>query len=175
MQEFNIDFKLAVNVSIRQIHDSRMDLTVKKILEKTGFPASSLTLELTENMVMENAESNIELLHNLKALGVRLSIDDFGTGYSSLSYLQRLPLDELKIDRSFIEEVQSEENRSPIVRAMVSMAHDLGMTVVAEGIETDIQLNHMKLLQCELYQGYLCSKPIVAKAFTELLAQSYPK
>ncbi len=175
LQEFNIDFKLAVNVSIRQIHDSRMDLTVKKILEKTRFPASSLTLELTENMVMENAESNIELLHNLKALGVRLSIDDFGTGYSSLSYLQRLPLDELKIDRSFIEEVQSEENRSPIVRAMVSMAHDLGMTVVAEGIETDIQLNHMKLLQCELYQGYLCSKPIVAKAFTELLAQSYPK
>jgi EAL domain-containing protein (putative c-di-GMP-specific phosphodiesterase class I) len=173
LQEFDIDFKLAVNVSIKQIHDSRMDLTVKQILDKTGFPASSLTLELTENMVMENAESNIELLHNLKTLGVRLSIDDFGTGYSSLSYLQRLPLDELKIDRSFIEEVQSEENRSPIVRAMVSMAHDLGMTVVAEGIETDVQLNHMKLLQCELYQGYLCSKPIVAKAFTELLRKSY--
>jgi diguanylate cyclase (GGDEF)-like protein len=172
-RQFAMDFKLAVNVSIRQIHDSRMDLTVSKIVEKTGFPASSLTLELTENMVMENAESNIELLHNLKDLGVRLSIDDFGTGYSSLSYLQRLPLDELKIDRSFIEEVQSEESRSPIVRAMVSMAHDLGMTVVAEGIETDVQLNHMKLLQCELYQGYLCSKPVVAKAFTELLKKTY--
>ncbi len=172
-KQFSIDFKLAVNVSIRQIHDSRMDLTVAKVLEKTGFPASSLTLELTENMVMENAESNIELLHNLKKIGVRLSIDDFGTGYSSLSYLQRLPLDELKIDRSFIEEVQSAENKSPIVRAMVSMAHDLGMTVVAEGIETDVQLNHMKLLQCELYQGYLCSKPVVAKAFTELLQQNY--
>ncbi|MEM7257780.1 MAG: GGDEF domain-containing phosphodiesterase, partial [Pseudomonadota bacterium] len=173
-KQFSLDFKLAVNVSIRQIHDSRMDLTVAKVLEKTGFPASSLTLELTENMVMENAESNIELLHNLKNLGVRLSIDDFGTGYSSLSYLQRLPLDELKIDRSFIKEVQTEQTKSPIISAMISLAHDLGMTVVAEGIETDIQLNHMKLLQCEVYQGYLCSKPIVAKAFSELLQQNYP-
>lgn len=171
--QFNLDFKLAVNVSIKQIHDSDMVGTVKEVLAETNFPAHCLTLELTENMVMENAESNIELLHNLKALGVKLSIDDFGTGYSSLSYLQRFPLDELKIDRSFIEEVQSAENRTPIVRAMVSLAHDLGMTVVAEGIETDIQLNHMKLLQCELFQGYLCSKPVVAKAFAELLEKDY--
>jgi len=173
--DFNIPFRLAVNVSIKQIHDSDMVLTVSDVLARTGFPADGLTLELTENMVMENAESNIELLHNLKALGVKLSIDDFGTGYSSLSYLQRFPLDELKIDRSFIEEVQTAENKAPIVRAMVSLAHDLGMTVVAEGIETDVQLNHMKLLQCELYQGYLCSKPIVAKAFSELLEKDYPQ
>ena len=173
--QFDFDFKLAVNVSIKQIHDSDMVSTVKEVLDRTNFPAQSLTLELTENMVMENAESNIELLHNIKSLGVKLSIDDFGTGYSSLSYLQRFPLDELKIDRSFIEEVQSAENRTPIVRAMVSLAHDLGMTVVAEGIETDIQLNHMKLLQCELFQGYLCSKPVVAKAFTELLEKDHQK
>lgn len=173
--DFKIPFRLAVNVSIKQIHDSDMVKTVSDVLAETNFPADGLTLELTENMVMENAESNIELLHNLKALGVKLSIDDFGTGYSSLSYLQRFPLDELKIDRSFIEEVQSAENKAPIVRAMVSLAHDLGMTVVAEGIETDVQLNHMKLLQCELYQGYLCSKPIVAKAFAELLEKDYPQ
>lgn len=166
---FGFDFRLAVNVSIKQIHDSDMVSTVTQALQKSGLPAQCLTLELTENMVMENAESNIELLHNLKSLGVKLSIDDFGTGYSSLSYLQRFPLDELKIDRSFIEEVKSEKIRTPIVRAMISLAHELGMTVVAEGIETDIQLNHMRLLQCELYQGYLCSKPVIAKAFTELL------
>lgn len=174
-REFNFDFKLAVNVSIKQIHNSDMDRTVRETLDKTGFPAQSLTLELTENMVMENAESNIELLHNLKSSGLKLSIDDFGTGYSSLSYLQRFPLDELKIDRSFIEEVQTAENRAPIVRAMVSLAHDLGMTVVAEGVETDIQLDHIKLLQCELYQGYLCSKPVVAQAFSELLSKEYPE
>ncbi len=173
--QFGIDFKLAVNVSIKQIHDSDMVATVEQILSKTNLPASSLTLELTENMVMENAESNIELLHNLKALGLKLAIDDFGTGYSSLSYLQRFPLDELKIDRSFIEEVQTAEDRAPIVRAMVSLAHDLGMTVVAEGIETEIQLNHMKQLNCELFQGYFCSKPIVPKAFTELLDKDYPR
>lgn len=173
-QTFKMDFKLAVNVSIKQIHDSNMDRTVREVLDKTGFPAENLTLELTENMVMENAESNIELLLNLKALGIKLSIDDFGTGYSSLAYLQRFPLDELKIDRSFIEEIQTVENRAPIVRAMVSLAHDLGMTVVAEGIETDAQLNHMKLLHCELYQGYLCSKPVIADAFTELLNKEYP-
>ncbi len=166
---FEFDFRLAVNVSIRQIHDSNMVDTVQQALQKSGLPAHCLTLELTENMVMENAESNIELLHDLKTLGVKLSIDDFGTGYSSLSYLQRFPLDELKIDRSFIEEVKSEKIRTPIVRAMISLAHELGMTVVAEGIETDIQLNHMRLLQCELYQGYLCSKPVIAKAFTELM------
>jgi len=173
-QQFGIDFKIAVNVSIKQIHDSRMDHTVSQVLEKTGLQASSLTMELTENMVMENAESNIELLHNLKKLGVSLSIDDFGTGYSSLSYLQRLPLDELKIDRSFIMELETQDSKSPIVNAMVSLAHDLGMTVVAEGVETEVQRNHMQQLQCEVYQGYLCSKPVVAKAFTDLLQQNYP-
>ncbi|OED36892.1 hypothetical protein AB833_25475 [Chromatiales bacterium (ex Bugula neritina AB1)] len=172
---FAFDFRLAVNVSIKQLHDSDMVSTVQRILDRSQLPAQSLTLELTEGMVMENAESNIELLHQLKSLGIKLSIDDFGTGYSSLSYLQRFPLDELKIDRSFIEEVKSEEIRTPIVRAMVSLAHDLGMTVVAEGIETDIQLNHMKTLQCELFQGYLCSKPVIAKAFSELLMKDYPR
>ena len=111
----------------------------------------------------------------LKELGIKLSIDDFGTGYSSLAYLQRFPLDELKIDRSFIEEVESEHQKAPIVRAMVSLAHDLDMTIVAEGIETEIQLAYMKNLQAELYQGYFCSKPVVADAFEELLLQHYPE
>ncbi len=172
---YAFDFRLAVNVSIKQLHDSDMVKTVQNVLDTSGFPAHCLTLELTEGMVMENAESNIELLHQLKSLGVKLSIDDFGTGYSSLSYLQRFPLDELKIDRSFIEEVKSEAIRTPIVRAMVSLAHDLGMTVVAEGVETEIQLNHMKMLECELFQGYLCSKPVIAKAFDALLENDYPR
>jgi len=172
--KFGFDFRIAVNMSIRQIHDSDMCATTKAALNESGLPANCLTLELTENMVMENAESNIELLRTLKSLGIRLSIDDFGTGYSSLSYLQRFPLDELKIDRSFIEEIKSENHRAPIVRAMVSLAHDLEMTVVAEGVETETQLQHMRALQCEIYQGYLRSKPIVADAFEALLELDYP-
>lgn len=168
-QEFGFDFKLAVNVSIKQIHTSDMAATVQKVLSEVGLPANCLTLELTENMVMENAESNIDLLRQLKEQGISLSIDDFGTGYSSLSYLQKFPLDELKIDKSFIEVLQTQESKAPVVKAMVSLAHDLGMRVVAEGIETDIQLHHIRQLSCELYQGYLCSKPVVADAFGQLL------
>lgn len=168
-EEFDIDFKLAVNMSIKQIHNSDMVATVKKTLAESCLPASCLTLELTENMVMENAESNIDILHNLKEQGISLSIDDFGTGYSSLSYLQKFPLDELKIDKSFIEVLETPNSEAPVVKAMVSLAHDLGMRVVAEGIETDIQLHHVKQLSCELYQGYLCSKPVIADAFSELL------
>ena len=172
--KYGFDFRIAVNMSIKQIHDSDMCATTKQALSESGLTANCLTLELTENMVMENAESNIELLRKLKELGLKLSIDDFGTGYSSLSYLQRFPLDELKIDRSFIEEIESETSRAPIVRAMVSLAHDLEMTVVAEGIETEMQLQHMRGLECELYQGYLRSKPVVADAFEEMLDLDYP-
>lgn len=172
-QKYGFEFRMAVNMSIRQIHDSNMYATAQEALAESGLPASCLTLELTENMVMENAESNIELLRTLKSLGIKLSIDDFGTGYSSLSYLQRFPLDELKIDRSFIEEIKSESHHAPIVRAMVSLAHDLGMSVVAEGVETDMQLQHMRSLECEQYQGYLRSKPVVSPAFEEMLDQDY--
>ncbi len=173
-EQFGFDFKMAVNMSIKQIHDSDMRATTEEALKASNLPANCLTLELTENMVMENAESNIELLRELKGLGIKLSIDDFGTGYSSLSYLQRFPLDELKIDRSFIEEIQSTNHRAPIVRAMVSLAHDLEMSVVAEGIENEEQLKHMQMLKCEVYQGYYRSKPVVADAFEELLLADYP-
>ena len=162
-------------MSIKQIHNSDMCATTRRALERSGLPANCLTLELTENMVMENAASNIELLQQLKEIGLKLSIDDFGTGYSSLSYLQRFPLDELKIDRSFIEEVKADNSHAPIVRSMVSLAHDLDMTVVAEGIETEVQLKYMQNLKCELYQGYFRSKPVVPQAFEELLLEDYPE
>lgn len=172
-QKYGFDFRIAVNMSIRQIHDSDMRLTSEEALRDSGLPASCLTLELTENMVMENAESNIELLNQLKSLGLRLSIDDFGTGYSSLSYLQRFPLDELKIDKSFIDEITNADSHAPIVRTMVSLSHDLGMTVVAEGVEIDEQLQYIRKLGCELYQGYFRSKPVVADAFEAMLDEDY--
>lgn len=169
------DFKIAVNVSIRQLHELDFISIVQKALKDSGLPPEALIVELTENMIMENAESNIVKLQQLSNLGVKLSIDDFGTGYSSLSYLQRFPVDQLKIDRSFIMEIKSAMDKMPIVKAVISLAHDLGLTVVAEGIETHHQLAHIKALKCEEYQGYYCSKPVVNAEFLELLNENVKK
>ena len=169
------DFKIAVNVSIRQLHELDFIAIVQKALDDSGLPAESLIVELTENMIMENAETNIVKLQQLKNLGVKIAIDDFGTGYSSLSYLQRFPLDQLKIDRSFIKEIQGVSDRMPIVKAVISLAHDLGLDVVAEGIETHHQLAHIKALRCEEYQGYYCSKPVTDSDFLQLLQEQARK
>ncbi|MEE9319859.1 MAG: EAL domain-containing protein [Granulosicoccus sp.] len=163
------DFQIAVNVSIRQLRELDFIRVVESALSASGLPAEALIIELTENMIMENAEDSIVKLRQLKQLGVKLSIDDFGTGYSSLSYLQRFPLDQLKIDRSFISEVRSADERVPIVKAVISLAHDLGLSVVAEGIETEQQLAHIRGFNCEQYQGYLFSKPVAVDVFTELM------
>ena len=162
-------FKIAVNVSIRQLHEPDFLTIVKSALEDSMLPPQALIIELTENMIMENAETNVVKLQRLKALGVQISIDDFGTGYSSLSYLQRFPLDQLKIDRSFIREIEEADTHTPIVKAVISLAHDLGLSVVAEGVETDMQLSHIRDLECEEFQGYLCSKPVGEEEFYQLL------
>ncbi len=168
-------FKIAVNVSIRQLHEPDFIDTVQCALEDSGLPPESLIIELTENMIMENAETNIVKLQRLKDLGIRLSIDDFGTGYSSLSYLQRFPLDQLKIDQSFIREIRSEIKPMPIVKAVISLAHDLGLSVVAEGVETRAQLLHIRALKCDEFQGYLCSKPVMSAEFLQLLQEDSKK
>jgi len=111
-------------------------------------------------------------LHQIKAMGVKLSVDDFGTGYSSLSYLKQLPLDELKIDRSFITEIQSAADHAPIVTAIVAMAHSLGLSVVIEGVETEPQLIFAKAQGCDEYQGYLFSKPVASDDFPALLGRA---
>lgn len=169
------EFKIAVNVSIRQLHEPDFSSVVQQALEESGLPPGSLVIELTENVIMENAEANTVKLQELKSLGVQISIDDFGTGYSSLSYLQKLPLDQLKIDRSFISEIQSAILPMPIVKAVISLAHDLGLSVVAEGVETPAQLMHIRALKCEEYQGYLCSKPVESGEFLTQLQQQYKK
>ena len=163
------DFNIAVNVSILQLYDADFIEGVKQTLTMYRLPSDALTLELTENMIMDNVESCIEKLQELRDLGVRISIDDFGTGYSSLSYLQKFPVDQLKIDRSFIMQIDSADDRSPIVKAIVNLAHDLGLSVVAEGVETEMQLNYIQALECEQYQGYFKSKPVVAQEFMKLL------
>jgi len=167
-------FCIAVNVSIRQLQEPDFIETVQLVLEQTGLEPGALIVELTENMIMENAEANVAKLARLRAHGVRISIDDFGTGYSSLSYLQRFAIDQLKIDQSFIREIVDETSASPIVKAVISLAHDLGLNVVAEGVEEGHQLARLRSLGCEEYQGYFASRPVTMQAFSDLLVDGCP-
>ncbi len=162
---------LSVNLSSRHFAQPDLAKQVAQILRETGFPSNRLKLEITESVVMENAELTIELLLQLKEIGVQLSIDDFGTGYSSLSYLHRFPIDTLKIDRSFISTMgQGLENRE-IVQTIISLAKNLGMDVVAEGIETPEQCQRLRNLDCEYAQGFLFSRPLPQEDATKLLKE----
>ena len=154
---------IEVNLSARQIDDPRIVRTVEQVLARTGLPAQYLTLEITESALMKNASSALDVLMALKELGVQLAIDDFGTGYSSLTYLQRFPLDILKVDRSFVEELGVSVEGEEIVSAVINLAHALGLKVVAEGVETTLQLEVLQSFECDLAQGYLFSKPLPAQ------------
>ena len=164
--------RVAVNVSARQFRDGSFLETLRQALGGSGLDPQFLTLELTENTIMENAQENLDTLHAIKKMGVKLSVDDFGTGYSSLSYLKQLPLDELKIDRSFIIGIRSENDDAPIVTSIISMAHSLNLRVVMEGIETERQLTFCRERGCDEYQGFLFSKPVPSHEFETCLRRS---
>jgi diguanylate cyclase (GGDEF)-like protein/PAS domain S-box-containing protein len=164
--------KLTMNINISSKHFMSPTLLddIKEILEKTGMPPKQLKLEITETALMEDADETIRLVHHLKDLGLKLVIDDFGTGYSSLSYLQRLPIDTLKVDRSFVSRIQSEpDGNRNIVEAIISLAHRLDMIVVAEGVETQEQFAILMEMNCQLGQGYLFSKPLSKPKVDELI------
>jgi EAL domain-containing protein (putative c-di-GMP-specific phosphodiesterase class I) len=151
-----------VNISARQIDDPHIVDTVEGILSRTGLPPEHLTLEITETALMKDAASALLVLRALKDLGVLLAIDDFGTGYSSLSYLQRFPLDILKVDSNFVEDLGVSGEDEEIVSAVINLAHVLGLKVVAEGVETEQQLDVLRSLNCDFAQGYLFSRPLPA-------------
>jgi diguanylate cyclase (GGDEF)-like protein len=157
---------MSVNLSARQMAQAKLVDQIKQVLDETNLDPKCLKLEITESAVMENAEMAVTVLNQLKGLGVRLSVDDFGTGYSSLSYLHRFPLDTLKIDRSFVSRIGEADENGEIVRTIVTLAENLGMEVVAEGIETLTQLSELKNLNCKYGQGYLFAKPLTATAAT---------
>ena len=150
---------VGVNVSLLQFARQDFVYTVTEILGKTGLPAHLLDLELTESVVMRNVEDTADKISQLRALGLSISIDDFGTGYSSLSYLQQLPINTLKIDRSFIRNLASDPNAVSLTGALISMAHSLHMSVVVEGIETASQLDAVQLLGCDVGQGFFLGRP----------------
>jgi len=163
---------IAVNVSARQFHQPDFTNLVIQVLERTGANPQRLKLELTESMLLSNIEDTITKMNELKAHGVGFSLDDFGTGFSSLSYLSRLPLDELKIDRSFVNDLETNDNAVVICAATISLAHSLKLKVVAEGIETEAQIYVLSLVhRCDYLQGYFFSKPVPIEQFETLLQQ----
>jgi diguanylate cyclase (GGDEF)-like protein len=157
--------RISVNVSSHQFQRTHLAEVIGAILEETGATARYLCVELTEGVIMDNAQANLEMLRELKDKGIKLSVDDFGTGYSSLSYLHKFPLDELKIDRSFV--LQITEAGCPVTSAIIAMGRSLGLRVVAEGVETQAQLAFLKAEGCDEYQGYLKSEPLPADEFTK--------
>jgi diguanylate cyclase (GGDEF)-like protein/PAS domain S-box-containing protein len=161
---------MSVNLSARQFREPGLAKTVVRILEETGLDPSSLDLEITESTAMEDAPSTVATLEELKALGVHLSIDDFGTGYSSMSYLERFFVDYLKIDRSFVSKLGQDEGAAVLVSGVISLAHALGLEVVAEGVETTEQLELLQEMKADLAQGFFFSKPLTAEAVAVLLA-----
>lgn len=151
---------VAVNLSARQFNERTLLADVSAALAESGLPAANLELEITESMVMSDAEDAIETLRRLKAMGLSLSMDDFGTGYSSLSYLKRFPLDALKIDQGFVRDLTTDAEDRSIVAAIISLARSLGLRVVAEGVETGDHLDHLATEGCDFVQGYLISRPL---------------
>jgi diguanylate cyclase (GGDEF)-like protein/PAS domain S-box-containing protein len=162
---------LAVNVSPYQFRHGEISALVAAVLNETGFPADRLELELTESGLMEYQDQAVERLNNLRSQGIRLAIDDFGTGYSSLAYLKRFPLDVLKIDKSFIDDIPHHQDDMEIAATIVAIGHTLGFKVLAEGVETPEQLAFLQAQGCDLYQGYLKSRPLPAEDFVALLRE----
>jgi len=161
--------RMAVNLSVRQFARQNLESVVQRTLLKTGLPVRYLELEITENMLMDDVEGSVDTLHRLKDLGVCLAIDDFGTGYSSLSYLKRFPIDRLKIDRSFITHVTTNAEDASVTQAIIAVAHSLGLSVTAEGVESADQLAFLNENKCEEVQGYYFSKPVSPDDIRRLL------
>lgn len=163
------ELTLAINLSALQFRQPDLALQVKQALESSGLPGHALDIEVTESIIMEDAQATIQTIDNMKNMGLRLSIDDFGTGYSSLSYLKRFKADKLKIDRSFVRDIPQDADDSAIARAIINMAKNLNMQVVAEGVETMEQWQFLEQEGCDFVQGYLIAKPLPADDFAELL------
>jgi diguanylate cyclase (GGDEF)-like protein/PAS domain S-box-containing protein len=163
--------RVAVNLSARQFGAANLIADIRSVLAETGLAPNCLEIELTESLFMSDVTLAVELLHGMKALGINMSIDDFGTGYSSLSYLSRFPIDVLKIDRSFVAEITRDSNDAAIVASIIALAHNLKLAVIAEGVETEEQLDYLRRHGCDEMQGYYFSRPLPADEFEQLVRQ----
>ena len=169
------DMSVAVNLSVRNLVDRDLPQEIERMLVEYGVPAQALQLEITESMIMSDPDRALATVGRLSRLGIRLSVDDFGTGYSSLANLRRLPIDELKIDRSFVSPMLTDESDDIIVRSTINLGHDLGLRVIAEGVEDSPTLARLDELGCDLAQGYHLSRPMDAVAFRRWLTDTHPR
>jgi diguanylate cyclase (GGDEF)-like protein len=172
--EMGHDLTVAVNLSARSLLDADLVDDIDRALATSGIDVSKLILEITETSVMSDAEYAMQVLNRLSAMGLTLAIDDFGTGYSSLSYLKRLPVDEVKIDKSFVLNMENDENDAVIVRSIIDLARNLGLRVVAEGVETTRAWAALRDMDCDMAQGYVISRPLPAAQLTTWLATMTP-
>jgi EAL domain-containing protein (putative c-di-GMP-specific phosphodiesterase class I) len=163
---------VAINLSARQTRDPHLREDIRNALQEHGMQAGQLSREMTESVLMENIESNISMLKQLRADGILLTIDDFGAGYSSMADLKRFHMDELKIDRAFIRDIPGDGEDEAIVTAVVALAHSLGLSVVAEGVETEEQHAFLRSVHCDSAQGYHFSRPVPFAAATVFLQRS---
>jgi diguanylate cyclase (GGDEF)-like protein/PAS domain S-box-containing protein len=171
-EKYGVALRMSVNLSARQFNDAELISVVEYCLQRTGLPASTLELEITESIIMQDKKWVGKVFQKLDDLGVRFAIDDFGTGYSSLSYLKRFPIDTIKIDRSFVRDVTSDIDDAAIVSAIIAMARSLKLEVVAEGVETDGQLEFIQARDCFVMQGFLFSEPLMSEKMDALLSAS---
>ena len=165
---------MCVNLSMRQLQDPYLVDKVEGSLRRAALDANELTLEITETAVMEDEQHVIRVLRDLRSLGVRISLDDFGSGYSSLNYVKNLPVDGLKIDKSFIDGLGEDAVNDAIVRLIVDFAHTLGLKVTAEGVENEQRVASLKAIRCDLAQGFYFSKPLAGEAAGALVATNHP-
>jgi EAL domain-containing protein (putative c-di-GMP-specific phosphodiesterase class I) len=162
---------VAVNLSPVQFKNKRLFEMVHNILAETGLPPTRLELEITESLLLNDNEQTLQTLHRLRAIGIRISMDDFGTGYSSLSYLRAFPFDKIKIDRSFMRDLDSRGDSLAIIKAVIGLGHSLGMSTTAEGVETEEQLQAVREQGCNEVQGFLFSAPLEPMQVLSLLAK----
>jgi EAL domain-containing protein (putative c-di-GMP-specific phosphodiesterase class I) len=166
--------KIAVNLTARQFTDEHLVREIRSALDAAGMDASLLEIELHESSLIQNIEKTLHILRRLKAMGVRIAIDDFGTGYSSLATLQQFPLDTIKIDRSYIRDLATQDDDSQLTKAIIAMGKSLSLTVVAQGVETKEQADFLRAHACDEIQGFYFSKPMSAPQFTALLQAQKP-
>lgn len=161
---------VSINVSPRQFYQRKLVSEIEAVLAKTGLPPQCLEIEITEGTLIEQTSSFVDILKNLKSLGVKVAIDDFGTGYSSMSYLKHFPIDNLKIDKSFVWELEQDSANQAILKAIVALGHNLGLNVIAEGVETESQRDFLMSIGCDEMQGYLYSRPLPLDAIERLIS-----
>ncbi|HEY6095632.1 MAG TPA: EAL domain-containing protein, partial [Gallionellaceae bacterium] len=167
--------QMSINLSARQFHQKNLAQVVSAIVVAENVGAAQLEFEITESMAMDNPQETIETMRMLHSLGIRLAIDDFGTGYSSMSYLKRFPVNTLKLDRSFVKDIETDRSDAAICSATIALAHNLGLEVVAEGVETQRQYDYLKQLGCDMIQGFYFSRPLpVDEAEAYIRARNRP-